>query len=132
MFSFGASYSFINSDIFGIKGYVDATKPLDADQMILGGVEAHLFKNLFVRTGYKFNFQGIQDEYLDRNVYYTDEAVNRPSWMSKQSYNRTDEGLSLGAGLDIPYSGYRLTIDYTWTKFDILDDVNRFSLTFKF
>jgi hypothetical protein len=132
MFSFGASYSFISSEIFGMKGYVDATKPLDADQMIVSGIEAHLYKSLFVRSGYKFNFQGVQDEYLDRNVYYTDEAVNRASWLSKQSYNRTDEGLSFGAGLDIPYSGYRLTLDYTWTKFDILDDVNRFSLTFKF
>jgi hypothetical protein len=132
MFSFGASYSFISSDVFGVKGYVDATKPLDADQMILSGVEAHLYKSIFVRSGYKFNFQGVEDEYLDRNVYYTDEAVNRASWLSKQSYKRSDEGFSIGAGLDIPYAGYRLTIDYTWTQFDILDDVNRFSLTFRF
>lgn len=132
VFSFGASYSFISSDVFGIKGFADATKPLDADQMILGGVEVHLYKSLFFRSGYKFNFQGIQDKYLDRNVYYTDEAVNRSSWLDQQSYNRTDEGMSIGAGLDIPYSGYRLTLDYTWSKFDVLDDVNRFSLTFKF
>lgn len=132
MFSFGASYSLINSDVFGMKGYVDATKPLDADQMILGGLETHLYKSIFVRSGYKFNFQGVQDEYLDRSVTYTDEAVDRDSWLSKQSYKRTDEGFSIGAGLDIPYAGYRLTIDYTWTQFDVLDDVNRFSLTFKF
>ncbi|MDZ7332885.1 MAG: PorV/PorQ family protein [candidate division KSB1 bacterium] len=132
VFSFGASYSMINSDLFGLKGYVDAAKPLDADQMVLGGLEAHLFKTFFVRTGYKFNFMGTQDQFLSRSVYYPNEKVYRDSWLSKQTYNRTDEGISLGAGLDVPYSNYRLTIDYTWTKFDVLDDVNRFSLTFKF
>jgi hypothetical protein len=132
VFSFGASYSFISSDVFGVKGYVDATKPLDADQMILGGVEVHLYKNLFVRSGYKLNFQGVSDEFLDRNVYYPDESVDRSSWIDKQSYKRTDEGLSIGAGLVLPYDNYKLSIDYSWTAFDVLDDVNRFSLTFKF
>ncbi len=132
VFSFGASYSLIDSDIFGLKGYVDAAKPLDADQMILGGLETHLFKKVFVRGGYKFNFAGTQDEFLSRNVYYSNEKVGRDSWLSKQTYNRTDEGLSVGAGLDIPYSGYQLTLDYTWTQFSILENVNRFSLTFKF
>ncbi len=132
VFSFGASYSLINSDLFGLKGYVDAAKPLDADQMVLSGLEVHLYKRLFVRSGYKFNFQGTQDEYLSRSVYYPNEKVSRDSWLSKQTYNRTDEGMSVGAGIDIPYSGYRLTLDYTWTNFEVLDDVNRFSLTFKF
>lgn len=132
VFSFGASYSFIDSDVFGLKGYVDASKPLDADQMVLGAVESHLFKNLYVRSGYKFNFQGITDEFLNRNVYYPTEAVNRASWLNKQTYKRTDEGMSIGAGLEIPYDNYELIIDYTWTNFEILDNVNRFSLTFKF
>ncbi|NOZ60295.1 MAG: PorV/PorQ family protein [Calditrichaeota bacterium] len=132
VFSFGASYSFINSDLFGLKGYLDATKPLDSDQMVLGGIEAHLYKKLYVRSGYKFNFQSVKDEYLNRDVYYPTEATTRPSWLSKQSYNRTDEGMSIGAGLEIPYGDYRLVVDYTWTSFSVLDDVNRFSLTFKF
>lgn len=132
VFSFGASYSLVNTQLFGLKGYVDAAKPLDADQMILGGLEAHLYKTFYVRSGYKFNFMGTQDEFLSRSVYYPNERVSRDSWLSKQSYNRTDEGISIGAGLDVPYSNYRLTIDYTFTKFDVLDDVNRFSLTFKF
>ncbi|NOY58242.1 MAG: PorV/PorQ family protein [Calditrichaeota bacterium] len=132
LFSFGASYSFIESDVFGIKGYVDAAKPLDSDQMILGGMEAHLYKNLFIRSGYKFNFQGVSDKYLNRDVYYPNENKTRASWLDKQTYKRTDEGMSVGAGLEIPYDNYKLVIDYTWTKFDVLDDVNRFSLTFKF
>lgn len=120
VFSFGASYSFFDSDAMGVKGYLDAAKPLDSDQMILGGLEAHLLGNIFVRSGYKFNFQGVKDKYLER-IY-----------LDKQTLKRTDEGLSLGAGLNIPYSRYNLIIDYTWTQFDVLDDVNRFSLTFKF
>ena len=132
VFSFGASYSFINNDIMGLKGYVDAAKPLDADQMILGGMEINLYKSLFVRGGYKFNFMGVQDEYLAREVYYPAEEVTRSQWFNKQTYNRTDEGLSLGVGVVVPYNDYKLTIDYAYTKFDILDNVNRFSLTFKF
>ncbi len=132
IFSFGASYSIIDSDMFGIKGYLDAAKTLDSDQMILGAVEMNLYKNLFVRSGYKFNFQGATDEYLERDVNYINEGVTRSSWLNKQSYNRTDEGMSFGAGLEIPYDNYQLVIDYTWTQFEVLDDVNRFSLTFKF
>lgn len=132
LFSFGASYSFISTEALGIKGYLDATKPLDTDQMILGGVEVKLYKNLCVRTGYRFNYQGVEDEYLDRNVAYPEEGVNRASWLDKQSYNRTDEGMSIGAGLELPYDKYNLIIDYSWTAFDVLEDVNRFSLTFKF
>ncbi|MFZ5517531.1 MAG: PorV/PorQ family protein [Candidatus Zhuqueibacterota bacterium] len=132
VFSFGVSYSLINSDLFGLKGYLDATKPLDADQMILTGAEMHLYKTMFVRGGYKLNYTGIQDEFMGRDVYYNNEAVTRTSWLSKQSYNRTDEGLSIGAGIEIPYDKYKLIVDYAWTSFDVMDDVNRFSLTFKF
>jgi hypothetical protein len=132
VFSFGASYSLISSETFGVKGMVDATKPLDADQMILGALEVHLNHNLYVRSGYKFNFQGIKDDYLDREVIYPEEEKILASPLSTQSYNRTDEGFSVGAGLDLPYDNYKLTIDYSWTAFEVLDDVNRFSLTFKF
>jgi len=132
VFSFGVSYSMINSDLFGLKGYLDATKPLDADQMILAGTEMHLYKTMFIRGGYKLNYSGIQDEFMGRDVYYNTEAVTRTSWLNRQSYNRTDEGLSIGAGIEIPYDRYKLIVDYAWTSFDVLDDVNRFSLTFKF
>jgi len=120
LFSFGVSYSFFDTDAMGVKGYLDAAKALDSDQMILGGLEAHLYKNVFVRSGYKFNFQGVKDEYLER-IY-----------LDNQSLKRTDEGMSIGAGLNIPYDNYKLSIDYTYTAFDVLADVNRFSLTFKF
>jgi len=40
------SMSMIQSDEFSLKGYVDAAKPLDTDQMILGGMEATLLKNM--------------------------------------------------------------------------------------
>jgi len=132
VFSFGVSYSMIDSDMFGIKGYLDAAKPLDSDQMINGGAEMHLYKTMFVRGGYKLNYSGVADEFLGRDVYYATEEVTRSSWLDKQSYNRTDEGVSIGAGLEIPYDKYKLVIDYAWTNFGVLDDVNRFSLTFKF
>ena len=132
VFSFGVSMSMIQSDAFTFKGYVDATKPLDADQMILGGVEANLMKNVSFRAGYKFNYMGMMDDFGPRSSYQIVEKTTRDHWYAQKSYSRTDEGLSLGAGIVLPYSGYDLVIDYTWSSFDLLDDVNRLSVSFKF
>ncbi len=132
VFSFGASMSVIDADFFGLQGTVDATKLLDSDQMVNAGVEARLYNNIFVRTGYKFNFQGIVDEFGPRESYQISEQVTREHWYDQKEYARTDEGMSVGAGIVIPYGDYHLVIDYAWTAFELMDDVNRFSLTFKF
>jgi hypothetical protein len=132
VFSFGASMSLIQSDDFTVKGYVDATKPLDSDQMILGGVEATLLKNFTFRGGYKFNYMGMKDDFGPRASYQIVEKTTREHWYDQMSYSRTDEGLSLGAGIVLPYNNYDLVIDYCWSSFDLMDDVNRLSLSFKF
>ncbi|HPI72386.1 MAG TPA: PorV/PorQ family protein [bacterium] len=132
VFSFGVSMSMIQSDDFSFKGYVDATKPLDADQMILGGLEATLLKNISFRAGYKFNYMGMKDEFGPRSSYQIVEKVTRDHWYDQKTYARTDEGLSLGAGIVLPYSGHDLVVDYSWSQFDLMDDVNRLSVSFKF
>jgi len=124
--------SVIDADFFGIKGTVDATKMLDSDQMINAGVEARLYNNIFVRTGYKFNFQGVMDEFGPRESYQISEQVTREHWYDQKTYARTDEGMSVGAGIVIPYGDYNLVVDYAWTGFELMENVNRFSLTFKF
>jgi hypothetical protein len=132
IFSFGASMSMVKSDWFNFKGYVDIAKPIDADQQIHCGAEAMVFKNIFFRTGYKFNYQGLKDKFGPRNSYQRIENVTRDHWWDQKEYDRTDEGLSLGAGIELPYSNYTLCVDYAYTSFGLLDNVNRFSLSFKF
>jgi hypothetical protein len=132
VFSFGVSMSAIQAEQFSLKGYVDATKPLDSDQMILGGVEATLMKNISFRGGYKFNYTGIMDDFGPRSSYQIVEKTTRDHWYAQKSYARTDEGLSLGAGIAIPYDKYDLVIDYSWSNFDLMDDVSRLSVSFKF
>jgi len=132
VFSFGVSMSMIQSDFFNLKGFADATKPLDTEQLLLGGLEATLYKTIHVRTGYKFNYSGVKDEFQDRSSYQRIENVTRAHWWNAEEYYRTDEGLSVGAGIEIPYGDYQLVVDYAWTSFRLLDDVNRFSFTLKF
>jgi len=132
VFSFGVSMSMIQSDFFNLKGFADAAKPLDAEQLLLGGLQASLYKNIHFRAGYKFNYSGVRDEFDDRVTYQRIEDEYRSRWWNPQESYRTDEGLSLGAGIEIPYGDYELVIDYAWTAFRLLDDVNRFSFSLKF
>jgi plastocyanin len=132
VFSFGVSMSVIQSDDFSVKGYLDATKPLDAEQLVLTGVEMNLYNNIFVRTGYKFNYMGVTDKFQPRQSYQVSEQTWREHWWDRRESARTDEGISVGAGVVIPYDDYKLQIDYAWTNFELMDSVNRFSLNFSF
>ena len=132
VFSFGASMSVVDTDFFSFKTLVDASKPIDADQMINGGIEASLYNSIHLRAGYKFNYSGVTDEFGPLSSYQIVENEQRNHWWDQKTYNRTDEGISIGAGVEIPYGDYHLSVDYAWTAFDLLDNVNRFSMTFKF
>jgi hypothetical protein len=132
VFSFGASLSMVKSDLMNLKGMIDVAKPIDSEQMIQTGIEATLVKSIYFRTGYKFNYQGIKDQFGPRNSFQRIEGVQRDHWWDQKTYARTDEGLSLGAGIELPYDRYTLCIDYAYTSFSLLDNVNRFSLSFKF
>ncbi len=122
VFSFGISMSAIQGESFNLKGFVDATKPLDSDQLVFAGGEATILKAVAIRGGYKFNYSGTTDTYGNRGE----------GWYDEKTYNRTDEGVTLGAGVEIPYHDYKLVLDYAYTEFDILSNVNRFSLTLTF
>lgn len=132
VFSFGGSMTVIDADDFKAKLFLDAMKPLDTDQQILMAVDVKLFGIASVRTGYKFNLQGKEDEFQTNSVYYPDEEVWRTQWYNKQTFPRTDEGFSIGAGVNIPIGDYELVFDYAYTDFDLMDATNRFSMNFKF
>ena len=132
VFSFGTSMTVINSDDFKAKLFLDATKPLDTDQQIVAAVDVKLFGIASVRTGYKFNFQGESDTFEPRLINYPYDDAWVSQWYNTKSADRTDEGFSLGAGVNIPIGDYELVLDYAWTSFNLMDDTNRFSLNFKF
>ena len=81
-----------------------------------------LLDKVAIRGGYKFNYIGKTDNYKAREQ----------GWFAERRYNRTDENCTLGAGIEIPYGDYSLVLDYSYTEFGILSDVNRFSLSFAF
>ncbi|HNR67464.1 MAG TPA: PorV/PorQ family protein [bacterium] len=132
VFSFGVSMSAIQTENLNLKGFLDAAKPIDNEQLVYVGGELNFYKHFYLRTGYKFNYFGIRDEYTPYSSHQQIEDVYRDHWWNKAERNRTDEGISFGAGLVVPYSDYKMSIDYAYTTFDLLDNVNRFSLTFSF
>lgn len=94
----------------------DATKPQDGEQLLFSAAEVDVLDYLVLRGGYKFNYSGVTDDKIDE---VTGNKVSAP---------RTEEGITLGAGIDIPWSSYNTTLDYAYTDFGILNSVHRFSL----
>jgi hypothetical protein len=122
IFSIGAAAVVVNDPDSGMAVTVlaDATKPQDAEQLLYTAVEAQLFNMLKLRSGYKLNYQSIEDDKVDE----VSGAV--------VGADRTEEGLNAGLGLDFGMAGYNATVDYAFTSFGILDSVHQFSLQFRF
>jgi hypothetical protein len=121
-FSIGAAVDLLQNRDDGMQVTVlaDATKPQDGEQLLYTAVEVQLFDMLQLRSGYKFNYQGIADEKVDEVDGTTFDA------------DRTEEGLTAGLGLDLGMGGYDATVNYAFTSFGILDSVHQFSLQFQF
>ncbi|NQS97040.1 MAG: PorV/PorQ family protein [candidate division Zixibacteria bacterium] len=77
---------------------IQLNHPVDNAENIALGSELQTLKFLFIRGGYKVNY--------DEEVY------------------------SFGAGLEIPFKTYTLTVDYAYSDFGLLGDSQRFSLSF--
>jgi len=122
VFSIGASSDVYANADQGMKVTVlaDATKAQDSEQLLFGGVEVQVMEMLQLRSGYKLNYQGIEDEKVDEANGGTFDAP------------RTEEGLSAGLGVGFSMAGYDATVDYAFTEFGILDSVHRFSLQVAF
>lgn len=109
-FSIGTSMSIANEENNQLIAYFDLFKPQDQAQLYFGGAEWILFNRLALRTGYKFNYQGVLD---DDNV------------------SQTDEGATFGCGLNLNVSNFSLWLDYTFTDFQLMQNTHRFSLKFE-
>jgi len=120
IFSVGASMDVVDIEGTKVTILADATKPQDAEQLVYSGVEIALFDMLQVRTGYKFNYLGVEDEKVDEITKTTFDAPT------------TEEGFSAGIGVDVPVPGLDVTVDYAYTDFGILDSVHRISVSLQF
>ncbi|MAN24622.1 MAG: hypothetical protein CME10_10175 [Gemmatimonadetes bacterium] len=120
IFSIGAATDIYNDSGMQVTVLADATKPQDGEQLLYTAVEAQFFEMLQLRTGYQFNYQGIEDEKVDEVDGVVFDAP------------RTEQGLTAGLGLDLSMGDYDATVDYAFTSFGILDQVHQFSLQFHF
>jgi len=122
IFSVGVASDVFDNQDAGVKVTLmaDATKPQDGEQLVYSGVEVQVMDMVQLRTGYKLNYQGVEDEKVDE---ISGDTFDAP---------RTEEGLSAGLGVKIPVAGYDTCFDYAFTSFGILDSVHRISLTLGF
>ncbi len=111
----------------------DATKPQDSDQLVFTAGELQVMHRLKLRGGYKFNYSGVTDDKTDETTGNTGEALspNNPTSTDFTS-DRTEEGYTIGMGVDLSLAGYDLVVDYAFTEFGILDNVHRVSLNLNF
>ena len=121
IFSLGASMDVYDNDAgMKVSLMADATKPQDAEQLVYTGVEVQVMDRLQIRTGYKVNYQGVEDEKVDEGSGETFGVA------------RTEEGLSAGLGVGFGLLEYQTSVDYAYTDFGILDSVHRISLNLEF
>ncbi len=120
VFSIGATISLYNNEDNNFVLTADATKPQDSDQLIFTGGQYTFSDFVSIRGGWKFNYSGVDD--TKRNEF-DGEIIDVP---------RTEEGFSLGGGLNIPLGKRNVIVDYAYTDFGILDSVNRFSILVTF
>ncbi len=114
-FTIGAGIDVVNTGSTQIRMMVDAAKPQDQDQLINWGTEYTYAEMVQFRGGYKLNYSGIRDD---------------------NDLEISDEGISFGAGLDLPLadvglSGIGLRVDYNYSDFNNFDAVHRFTFNFQ-
>ncbi|HCL29643.1 MAG TPA: hypothetical protein DIC52_14540 [Candidatus Latescibacteria bacterium] len=135
IFSVGSAIDLIEENDQGTKLTLmaDATKPQDSDQLVFTAGELQVMHRLKLRGGYKFNYSGVTDDKTDETTGNTGEALspNNPTSTDFTS-DRTEEGYTLGMGVDLSLAGYDLVVDYAFTEFGILDNVHRVSLNMNF
>jgi len=113
IFSIGTTIYPVNQDNVRVMLAIDATKHMDSQQALYGGVEVSLYDLLFIRGGWKGNYSGTSDG----------GTSYRPSM------NTTVEGFSAGGGLQYATDGgLRIAVDYAYTAMDLFDAVNRITL----
>lgn len=113
-YSIGTAFYPVNTEQARLMLSVDATKPQDSRQQIIGGAEVSLYDLLFIRGGMKFNYSGSNDG----------------GTSERTAINTTVEKFSVGAGIQYAVSGYNIAVDYAYTGMDLFDNVHQVTLRF--
>ena len=89
-----------------VKGDVMVAVPSSAAPRPLASTvdERQVMDYLQLRGGYKLNYSGIDDDKVDEVTGVRFEAP------------RTEEGLTFGAGVSVPWQDYHPTIDYPFAS----------------
>ena len=111
-FTIGSAIYPVNTEATRLMLAVDATKPQDSQQLLYGGAEVSFYDLLFLRSGYKFNYSGNEDD----------------ATFQREAAPTTIEGISLGGGIQYVVSDYEVAVDYSFTQMDLLNDAHRISL----
>lgn len=106
-FRFGTAIDVIQSSNSRLTAAVQASHPNDNLEKYNVGLEYWFNDKYSLRAGKKFNYD-----------YYDHSSLGG--------------GMTFGAGLRIPISTYRLSLDYAFQDMGYLDNANRFSLGFRF
>lgn len=122
VFSYGASIDLMSNEEQGMRltAYAAANKPQDSEQLFFTSGELALKDMFFLRGGYKINYSGVTDSKIDE--------VSK----LKVDAGRSEEGFTLGAGVKLPLSSYKISVDYAYTDFGILDQVHRITMDLGF
>jgi len=114
-FSIGTAVP-VKTDVFNMLFVFDVVKPQDGLQYFYVGSEFSLPDDLLaVRWGYKLNYSGTRDDMTNL----------------KPSIQTSVEGISLGVGTKVTYTGYTFRLDYAFTQMDLVSNVHRISLHFE-
>lgn len=106
-FRFGTAIDVIQSPTSRLTAAVQVSHPNDNLEKYNFGLEYWLNDRYSVRVGKKFNY-----DYYDKGDF--------------------GAGFTFGAGVRVPFSTYRLSVDYAYQDLGFLDTVNRFSFGFRF
>jgi len=103
-FRLGLAYDLLNQEMNRFTLALDALHPTDNVESVNIGAEYGFMNMVFLRAGYKSLFQ-----------------------------EDTEEGLTLGAGVEYRMSGVgAFILNYAWAEFGVLGDIQTFAFTFSF
>jgi hypothetical protein len=119
-FSIGTSMVPIESGKTSVMVAVDLVKPQDGQQFYYSGLEFNYDKTIFLRMGWKFNYSymGLIGDGIDGGT------------SQRAPVTTSLEKGSIGAGVCVPFEGYTVAVDYSFTVFTALNDVHRFTIHF--
>lgn len=121
-FRIAAAYQTVQTENFSLLTSVDGVHWNDNYEQLNLGFEFTFLGVFALRGGYNYM--------PEHNVKWLDlEREQQQNWTTKTEF---DAGLNFGFGLTYDLGGLKGNFDYSWSQYNLLDNVNRFSLGISF